>query len=142
MTFLLNLNSLTKQFLQYISSSNSREIDGRTPLVLLTLLLFKLPGLDEPFTLNTLALLPFQLLGDNSQERKSKAGRNSYSSFPISKVFHTWYQILHFLTLALTRQKALVFLARVSQFSFFSYPQLTSVEPSERVFGRYFRSTV
>ena len=87
MTFLLNLNSLTKQFLQYISSSNSREIDGRTPLVLLTLLLFKLPGLDEPFTLNTLALLPFQLLGDNSQERKSKAGRNSYSSFPISKVF-------------------------------------------------------
>ena len=87
MTFLLNLNSLTKQFLQYISSSNSREIDGRTPLVLLTLLLFKLPGLDEPFTLNTLALLPFQLLGDNNQERKSKADRNSYSSFPISKMF-------------------------------------------------------
>ena len=64
-----------------------RETAGRTPLVLLTLLLLKLPGLDEPFTLNTLALLPFQLLGDNSQERKSKAGRNSYSSFPISKVF-------------------------------------------------------
>jgi len=28
MTFLLNLNSLTKWFLQYISSLNSREIGG------------------------------------------------------------------------------------------------------------------
>ena len=142
MTFLLNLNSLTKQFLQYISSSNSREIDGRTPLVLLTLLLFKLPGLDEPFTLNTLALLPFQLLGDNSQERKSKVGRNSYSSFPISKMFSHLIPLLIFQLLALTRQKALVFLAQVSQYSFFSYHQLTSVEPSERVFGRYSRDTV
>ena len=33
----------------------------------------------------------------------------------------------------------LVFLAQVSQYSFFSYHQLTSVEPSERVFGRITR---
>ena len=33
----------------------------------------------------------------------------------------------------------LVFLAQVSQYSFFSYHQLTSVESSERVFGRITR---
>ena len=48
-----------------VLTQDLREIAGRTPL----------------------ALLPFQLLGDNNQERKSKAGRNSYSSFPISKMF-------------------------------------------------------
>ena len=33
----------------------------------------------------------------------------------------------------------LVFLAQVSQYSFFAYHQLASVEPSKRVFGRYFK---
>lgn len=136
MTFLLNLNSLTKQFLQYISSSNSREIDGRTPLVLLTLLLFKLPGLDEPFTLNTLALLPFQLLGDNSQERNLRLA--------VTHIVHFLYQ--KFFTLDTKFYIFWHWHSRVRK-SFnhlrdFLATNLQSVEPSERVFGRYFRSTV
>ena len=88
MTFLLNLNSLTKQFLQYISSSNSREIDGRTPLVLLTLLLFKLPGLSEPLTFQTFELEPFQLLGERAQpqEHEDLVTLVAYSLY--QKCFH------------------------------------------------------
>ena len=107
--------------------------------MLLTLLLFKLPGLDEPFTLNMLALLPFQLLGDNNQEQKSKAGRNSYSSFPISKVFSHLIPQLIFSATGTYAPEILVFLAQVSQYSFFAYHQLTSVEPSRMLFGRYFK---
>ena len=90
--------------------------------MLLTLLLFKLPGLDEPFTLNMLALLPFQLLGDNNQEQKSKAGRNSYSSFPISKVFSHLIPQLIFSATGTYAPEILVFLAQVSQYSFFCLP--------------------
>ena len=50
-----------------------RDTEGRTALVLSTLLLFKLPGLSEPLTFQTFELEPFQLLGERAQPHKQES---------------------------------------------------------------------